>query len=152
VIKAELKRCISIERRWNRNEVSRGSPDKEDISIIIIIIIIIIIYGGGVTLCWGGCRCPCAAAVRSASRRRSVARCVAWRAPPPPSGPTNRRRPSGVMASRWTSQLQAASQKDLRHDGAAVRSCSPRDRGLGLEIDRPRPKFCGLGVGLEASI
>jgi len=26
VIKAELKRCISIERRWNRNEVSRGSP------------------------------------------------------------------------------------------------------------------------------
>jgi len=29
VIKAELKRCISIERRWNRNEVSRGSPDKE---------------------------------------------------------------------------------------------------------------------------
>jgi len=30
VIKAELKRCIRIERRWNRNEVSRGSPDKED--------------------------------------------------------------------------------------------------------------------------
>jgi len=29
VIKAELKRCISIERRWNRNEVSRGSADKE---------------------------------------------------------------------------------------------------------------------------
>ena len=29
MIKAELKRCISIERRWNRNEVSRGSPDKE---------------------------------------------------------------------------------------------------------------------------
>jgi len=24
-----LKRCISIERRWNRNEVSRESPDKE---------------------------------------------------------------------------------------------------------------------------
>jgi len=24
-----LKRCINIERRWNRNEVSRGSPDKE---------------------------------------------------------------------------------------------------------------------------
>jgi len=29
VIKAELKRCIGIEKRWNRNEVSRGSPDKE---------------------------------------------------------------------------------------------------------------------------
>ena len=29
MIKAELKRCISIERRWNKNEVSRGSPDKE---------------------------------------------------------------------------------------------------------------------------
>jgi len=29
VIRAELKRCMSIERRWNRNEVSRGSPDKE---------------------------------------------------------------------------------------------------------------------------
>ena len=29
MIKAELKRCISIERRWNRNEVLRGSPDKE---------------------------------------------------------------------------------------------------------------------------
>ena len=29
MIKAELKRCIRIERRWNRNEVSRGSPDKE---------------------------------------------------------------------------------------------------------------------------
>jgi len=40
VIKAELKRCISIERRWNRNEVSRGSPDKE----VIISISIIIIY------------------------------------------------------------------------------------------------------------
>jgi len=24
-----LKRCISIERRWNRSEVSRESPDKE---------------------------------------------------------------------------------------------------------------------------
>jgi len=24
-----LKRCISIERSWNRNEVSHGSPDKE---------------------------------------------------------------------------------------------------------------------------
>jgi len=24
-----LKRCISIERRWNSNEVSRESPDKE---------------------------------------------------------------------------------------------------------------------------
>ena len=29
MIKAELKRCITIERRWNRNEVSSGSPDKE---------------------------------------------------------------------------------------------------------------------------
>ena len=29
MIKAELKRCIGIEKRWNRNEVSRGSPDKE---------------------------------------------------------------------------------------------------------------------------
>jgi len=29
VIRAELKRCASIERRWNRNEVSRESPDKE---------------------------------------------------------------------------------------------------------------------------
>jgi len=29
IIRAELKRCISIERRWNRNEVSRESPDKE---------------------------------------------------------------------------------------------------------------------------
>ena len=26
-MRAELKRCIIIERRWNRNEVSRGSPD-----------------------------------------------------------------------------------------------------------------------------
>ena len=29
MISAELKRCMSIERRWNRNEVSRESPDKE---------------------------------------------------------------------------------------------------------------------------
>ena len=29
MIKAQLKRCIRIERRWSRNEVSRGSPDKE---------------------------------------------------------------------------------------------------------------------------
>jgi len=29
IIRAELKRCIVIERRWNRNEVSRESPDKE---------------------------------------------------------------------------------------------------------------------------
>jgi len=29
IMRAELKRCIIIERRWNRNEVSRGSPDKE---------------------------------------------------------------------------------------------------------------------------
>jgi len=29
IITAELKGCISIERRWNRNEVSRESPDKE---------------------------------------------------------------------------------------------------------------------------
>jgi len=28
-MRAELKRCIIIERRWNRNEVSRESPDKE---------------------------------------------------------------------------------------------------------------------------
>jgi len=28
-MRAELKRCIIIERRWNRNEVSRGSPDNE---------------------------------------------------------------------------------------------------------------------------
>ena len=28
-MRAELKRCISIERRWNRNEVSRESSDKE---------------------------------------------------------------------------------------------------------------------------
>ena len=48
-MRAELKRCISIERRWNRNEVSRESPDKEvnrrptSLNITIIIIIIIII-------------------------------------------------------------------------------------------------------------
>jgi len=29
IIRAELKRCMSIERRWNRNEVSREIPDKE---------------------------------------------------------------------------------------------------------------------------
>ena len=29
IIRAELKRSISIERRWNRNEVSRESSDKE---------------------------------------------------------------------------------------------------------------------------
>jgi len=29
IIRAELKRCMSIERRWNRNEVSRESPDKK---------------------------------------------------------------------------------------------------------------------------
>ena len=29
VIRAELKRCMSIERSRNRNEVSRESPDKE---------------------------------------------------------------------------------------------------------------------------
>ena len=29
IIRAELKRCMSTERRWNRNEVSRESPDKE---------------------------------------------------------------------------------------------------------------------------
>ena len=29
IIRAELKRCMSIERRWNTNEVSRESPDKE---------------------------------------------------------------------------------------------------------------------------
>jgi len=29
IIRAELKRCMSIERRWNRNEVSRESPNKE---------------------------------------------------------------------------------------------------------------------------
>ena len=28
-MRAELKRCIIIEMRWNRNEVSRESPDKE---------------------------------------------------------------------------------------------------------------------------
>ena len=28
-MRAELKRCIIIERRWNRNEVSRESLDKE---------------------------------------------------------------------------------------------------------------------------
>ena len=28
-MRAELKRCTIIERRWNRNEVSRGSPDSE---------------------------------------------------------------------------------------------------------------------------
>jgi len=27
--RAELKRCIIVERRWNRNEVSRESADKE---------------------------------------------------------------------------------------------------------------------------
>ena len=27
-MRAELKRCIFIERRWNRNVVLRGSPDK----------------------------------------------------------------------------------------------------------------------------
>ena len=27
--RAELKRCMSNERRWNRNEVSRESPNKE---------------------------------------------------------------------------------------------------------------------------
>ena len=32
---------MSIERRWNRNEVSRESPDKEVNRRIIIIIIII---------------------------------------------------------------------------------------------------------------
>ena len=72
MIKAELKRCISIERRWNRNEVSRGSPDKEDISIIIIIIII---DGGGVTLCWGaaGARArPLSGARRGAVRSHAV--------------------------------------------------------------------------------
>jgi len=43
-MRAELKRCISIERRWNRNEVSRESPDKEvnrrPTSLITIIIIL----------------------------------------------------------------------------------------------------------------
>ena len=29
IIRAELKCCISSERRWNRNEVSRESQDKE---------------------------------------------------------------------------------------------------------------------------
>jgi len=29
IMRAELKRCTIIERLWNRNEVSRGSPDKE---------------------------------------------------------------------------------------------------------------------------
>ena len=33
MIRAELKRCMSIERRWDRNEVSRESPDKEVIII-----------------------------------------------------------------------------------------------------------------------
>ena len=28
-LRAELKRCMSIEMRWNRNEVSLESPDKE---------------------------------------------------------------------------------------------------------------------------
>jgi len=46
IMRAELKRCISIERRWNRNEVSRESPDKEvnrrPTSLITIIVIIII--------------------------------------------------------------------------------------------------------------
>jgi len=28
-MRTELKRCTVIERRWNRNEVWRGSPDKE---------------------------------------------------------------------------------------------------------------------------
>jgi len=37
-MRAELKRCMSIERRWDRNEVWRESPDKEVIIIIIIII------------------------------------------------------------------------------------------------------------------
>ena len=49
IMRAELKRCISIERRWDRNEVSRGSPDKEvnrrptslkKFRVIIIIIVI----------------------------------------------------------------------------------------------------------------
>ena len=29
IMRTELKRCTIIERRWNRNEVSRGSPDNE---------------------------------------------------------------------------------------------------------------------------
>jgi len=28
-MRTELKRCTITEMRWNRNEVSRGSPDKE---------------------------------------------------------------------------------------------------------------------------
>jgi len=28
-MRTELKRCTITERRWNRNEVSRGSPDNE---------------------------------------------------------------------------------------------------------------------------
>jgi len=29
IMRAEWKRCIIIERLWNRNEVLRGSPGKE---------------------------------------------------------------------------------------------------------------------------
>jgi len=29
MMRTELKRCTIIERRWNRNEVWRRSPDKE---------------------------------------------------------------------------------------------------------------------------
>jgi len=29
IMRAELKRCINIERCWKRNEVSHESPDKE---------------------------------------------------------------------------------------------------------------------------
>ena len=30
IIRAKLKRCMSIEKRWNRNEVSQKYPDEED--------------------------------------------------------------------------------------------------------------------------
>ena len=51
IMKAELKRCISIERRWDRNEVSHESPDKEvnrrptSLKKFRVIIIIIIVIG-----------------------------------------------------------------------------------------------------------
>jgi len=29
IMRTELKRCTITRRRWNRNEISRGSPDEE---------------------------------------------------------------------------------------------------------------------------
>ena len=46
-MRAELKRCTIIERRWNNSEVSRGSPDKELNRLIIIIIILVRQMGVG---------------------------------------------------------------------------------------------------------